>query len=317
MDIREPHPLSRRRFLATAGALGAAAWIDPRRLAAQELSVVEKFRRGAATSAMAVEPLRGGLGLITGSGGNVVAFPGADGVLLVDSGIVGPRVAAEVAKLGDAPIRHVVNTHWHFDHTDANAWMRGRGATIIAHENTRARMSAATRVEGWKHTFPRAPEAALPTEVFADERTLQLNGSRVVLRHHGRGGHTDTDVSVHFAGPDVLVLGDLWWNGLYPFIDYSTGGSIGGMITATEESLANASAGTLIVPGHGPAGDRAQLSRYRDMLAAVRDRVAALKRQGRSLEQAVAAKPTAPFDSAFSGAVVDADSFTGLVYQGV
>ncbi|MBD0320249.1 MAG: hypothetical protein ICV87_07945 [Gemmatimonadetes bacterium] len=121
----------------------------------------------------------------------------------------------------------------------------------------------------------------------------------------------------HFAGPDVISTGDTWWNGIYPFIDYSTGGSINGTIAALDRTLARASAGTLIVPGHGAPGSRAELARDRHMLVAIRDRVAALKRRGMTMAEAVAAKPTASFDARVNRAVINPDFMTRLVYKGV
>jgi glyoxylase-like metal-dependent hydrolase (beta-lactamase superfamily II) len=252
-----------------------------------------------------------------GSGGNVAALAGGDGVLLVDSGMVGPKVAAAVASFTRLPVRHVINTHWHFDHTDANGWLHARGAAITAHANARKWLGADTRVEDWDFTFPPSPAGALPTTLVTGERTLRLNGSAVAVKPFAPA-HTDTDVSVHLADADVLVLGDTYWNGVYPFIDYSTGGSIGGTIRAVEETLGRAGANTIIVPGHGAPGGRAELARYRDTLATIRDRVAALKARGMSMDEAVAAKPTASFDAALAGGgPIGGDFMTRLAYKGV
>ena len=259
---------------------------------------------------------RGPLSTIIGSGGNITALPGPDGTLLVDSGIVGRRVAASVATFSDVPVRHVINTHWHFDHTDANGWMHSHGAAIMAQESTRRHLSTTTRVVDWQFTFPPAAAGALPTSVFTGERTLQVNGSQIVLKQYAPA-HTDCDVSVHFTDVDVIHVADTWWNGIYPFIDYSTGGSIDGTIRATDENLARVSASTVIVPGHGTVGNKAQLTAYRDMLVTVRDRVSALKGQGRALADVVAAKPTAAFDATWGGSVIDPGLFTRLVYEGV
>ena len=166
-------------------------------------------------------------------------LPGGNGKLLVDAGIPGTRVeiTRALAALSDDPIRHLINTHWHFDHTDGNEWL---------------------------HAYAPA--------------------------------HTDSDVSVQFVEADVLHAGDTWWNGVYPFIDRSTGGSIDGMIRATEKNLAQVTAKTIIIPGHGPVGDRAQLLEYRDMLTEIRSRIATLKRQGRTQQEVLSAKPTASYD---------------------
>jgi glyoxylase-like metal-dependent hydrolase (beta-lactamase superfamily II) len=156
----------------------------------------------------------------------------------------------------------------------------------------------------------------VPTETFADSKTVKANDSTLHLTWYGPA-HTDGDISVHFAEADILHTGDTFWNGVYPFIDYSTGGNIDGTIRAAEANLATASSKTIVVPGHGPVGDRAQLVEFRDMLAGIRDRVATLKKQGRSLDETIAAKPTTPFDAKWGNFVIDPDFFTKLVYTGV
>ena len=326
MDAHEATSLSRRRFLAAAGAAGATLVLAPRRMFGEHQwpsefltsrpGPVQQIRKAAATDPVRVQSLRGNISVLLGSGGNVAALPGADGVLLIDSGIVGPKIAAAVATFTRTPIRHLVNTHWHFDHTDANAWLHAQGSDILAQENTRKHLATNTRVEDWDFTFPASPTGALPATVFTTERTLQLNGSRIALKKYAPA-HTDSDISVHFGDVDVLHVADTWWNGLYPFIDYSTGGSLDGTIRATDENLRRVSPSTIIIPGHGAVGDRVALLKYRDMLGVIRDRVATLKKQGRTANEVVAAKPTASFDAVWGGSVIDPASFTRLVYKGV
>jgi glyoxylase-like metal-dependent hydrolase (beta-lactamase superfamily II) len=319
--------ISRRRFLTSASAVGAGAWIAPPRLFSDVLQLVDtapgqdglvqQFRRAAATDPVQVQRLRGRTSLLTGSGCNVVALAGDDAVLLVDTGIVASKVAGAVASISRAPVRQVINTHWHFDHTEGNEWLHARGAVVIAHENTRRHLSVDTRVEDWFHfTFPASPAGALPTTVFTDARTLRENGTRAALQAY-TPAHTDSDISVYFAEPDVLCVGDTWWNGVYPFIDYATGGSIGGMIRAAEESLSRAGAETLIVPGHGAPGNRSDLTKFKDMLTAIRDRVAKLKAKRLTVDEVVAAKPSAAFDAAWGGWLIRPDFFVSLVYKGV
>ena len=183
----------------------------------------------------------------------------------------------------------MINTHWHFDHTDGNEWLHSAGAVILAHVNTRKHLSTTTRVEGWNFTFPPSPPGAIPSEVFDDERTVKLNGVTIVLKHYAPA-HTDSDISVYFKDADVFHVGDTFWNGYYPFIDYSTGGSIDGMIRATQENVAKVTDTMIVIPGHGAVGDKSQLVFYRDLLVDTREKVAALKKQGKSLAEIVATR---------------------------
>jgi glyoxylase-like metal-dependent hydrolase (beta-lactamase superfamily II) len=204
----------------------------------------------------------------------------------------------------------------HFDHTDGNEWVHAAGATILAHENTRKHLSTTTRVEGWSYTFPPSPAGAIPNEVFKDQCTVRLNGTTVTLQHYAPA-HTDSDISVHFTEADVVHLGDTWWNGNYPFIDYSTGGSIDGAIHACDDNLSMLTSEMIVIPGHGPVGNKSQVAEFRDLLVAIRTSVAALKQQGRSLDQAIAANPTAPYDAKWGRFLITPAAFTALVYSGV
>ena len=229
----------------------------------------------------------------------------------------GRSLPKALASLGGDPITHLINSHWHFDHTDGNTWLNAAGAKIIAQEKTRNYLSQVQRVEDWDYNFLALPAGGLPTEVFDRERDLKLNGLTISLKHYGPA-HTDSDISIMFGEADVMHVADTFWNGVYPFIDYSTGGSVDGMIAASEANLAAATEETIIIAGHGKAvGTRAELKEFRDMLVAVRENVAALKQQGRSRDETVAAKPTAAFDAKFGNFVIDPAFFTRLVYEGV
>jgi glyoxylase-like metal-dependent hydrolase (beta-lactamase superfamily II) len=277
------------------------------------------MRTQGATATITVQPLRRNISTVTGSGGNIAVLVGSDGKLLIDAGLATsrPKIADALTKIGSEPIKQLINTHWHFDHTDGNDWLHSVGAAILAHENTRKHLSNTTRVEGWDFTFPAAPAGAIPATVFADEKTVQLNKTTIALKYYGPA-HTDSDISVHFVEADIIHVADTWWNGIYPFIDYSTGGSIDGTIRATEANLAKVTEKMIIIPGHGPAmGDKQQLTRYRDMLVDVRSKVATLKKQGRSLNEIVAAKPTAAYDAKWGGGLMSPAVFTGLVFEGV
>lgn len=277
------------------------------------------IRAETARAPVHVHGLRGNIAVLEGSGGNIAVLAGPDGKLLVDAGITAsrPRILEAMAGLGNQPVQHLINTHWHFDHADGNEWLNQEGATILAHENTRKNLLAAVRVEDWNFDFPASPPAAIPAEVFASERTIQLNGSTLLLKHHANA-HTDGDITVTFAEADVIHAGDIYWNGIYPFIDYSTGGSIDGTIRAVAAILAMAGDRTIIIPGHGiPSSNKAELQEYHDMLVTIRERVGLLKSRGRTLEEIVAAEPTAPFDAKWGRFVIDPGFFTKLVREGV
>jgi len=226
----------------------------------------------ASKDPVTVHAVRRNISVVEGSGGNITVLTGKDGKILVDAGfaVSQPRVASALTSISADPIQYLINTHWHTDHTDGNAWLHAAGAEITAHENTRKRLSVATRVAGWEWTFPAAPAGALPVNVFVAEHEVQRNDTRITLKYYGPA-HTDSDVWVMFTDADVVDVGDTWWNGVYPFIDYSTGGSIDGQIRAAERNLAAFTNKTIVIPGHGPVGNRSDVAEFRDMLVAIRE----------------------------------------------
>ncbi|GMP03751.1 MBL fold metallo-hydrolase [Bradyrhizobium sp. TM239] len=315
--------LSRRSFClcCVGGATFAASagWLTPREAYAEARGLVSLIKDSAATSPIATHKLRNNISVLEGSGGNIAVLTGTDGKLLVDAGIgvSRPQLSKALAELGNEPVAHLINTHWHFDHADGNEWLQAAGAKIIAHENTRKHLSVVQRVEDWDYNFLALPAKAIPSQVFAKEHHLKLNGASLALKYYGPA-HTDSDISVMFTEANVLHVGDTFWNGIYPFIDYSTGGSIDGMIAASDANLAVAKNDTIIIPGHGkPVSNRAELQEFRDMLVAIRDNVGNLKKQGKTRDETVAAKPTAAFDAKFGQFVIDPGFFTRLVYEGV
>jgi glyoxylase-like metal-dependent hydrolase (beta-lactamase superfamily II) len=318
MNITQVPAITRRRFLSSTSLLAMAALIFPRDLFAQDEGIVPTMLKEAATSPVEVRPLRRNISVLEGSGGNIAVLTGKDGKLLVDAGfkVSKARILDALASIDAASIKYLINTHWHFDHTDGNEWLHAFGAKIIAHENTRKHLAIATRVDGWNFTFPAAPAGAIPTEVFGEKHILHLNDTGLLLNRYAPA-HTDCDISVNFAEADVIHVGDTWWNGFYPFIDYSTCGSIDGMIRATEKNLALVTDKTIIIPGHGPVARKPDLVEYHDMLVGIRTNVAALKEQGRSLDETIAAKPTAAYDAKWGQFLMTPAIFTGLVYAGV
>jgi glyoxylase-like metal-dependent hydrolase (beta-lactamase superfamily II) len=323
MESPTAHSLSRRGFclccVGGAASAATAGWLTPRQAYAEARGLVSLIKDSAATSAITTYKLRNNISVLEGSGGNIAALTGPDGKVLVDAGIgvSQPRLSKALAELGGEPVAHLINTHWHFDHADGNEWLHSAGAKIIAHENTRKHLSGIQRVEDWDYNFLPSPAGAIPSEVFAGERSLKLNGASIALKYYGPA-HTDGDISVLFTEANILHVGDTYWNGIYPFIDYSTGGNINGTIKACETSLTMAKDDTIIIPGHGkPVSNKAELKEFRDMLVVIRDNVAKLKREGRSPDEAVAAKPTAAFDAKWGQFVIDPGFFTRLVYEGV
>src|SRR3954470_12421871 len=316
-----PTRMSRRGFClcCMSASVGASGWLTPSQAYAEALGIVEGIKSAAATTPISIHQLRGNIAVLEGSGGNVTVLSGPDGKVLIDAGIAvsRPQVATALAAIGPEPVTHLINTHWHFDHTNGNEWLHELGPKILAHENARKHLLTTQRVEDWSYDFQPLSALALPTDVFADERTLTLNATTILLRYYGPA-HTDSDISVYFREADVLHAGDTFWNGVYPFIDYSTGGSIDGSIRAAEANLAATTDRTVIIPGHGqPVSNRAELQAFHDMLVGIRGKVAALKRQGMSVAEIVAAKPTADWDAKWGGFVIDPAFFTRLVAEGV
>jgi len=310
--------VSRRRFLLSTVAATAGVWLVPRWLLAAGESPVNVIRGAAGTAKINIHKLRGNISVLEGSGGNIAVLTGRDGKILVDAGISAsrPQITEALASLSDDPVKHLINSHWHFDHTDGNEWLHSVGPEITAHENTRKHLSVTTRVEDWNFTFPPAPNGALPTKVFEKDLKLDLNGTMFRLEYYPPA-HTDSDIFIEFTDADIIHAADTFWNGHFPFIDYSTGGSIDGMIRASEANVGRVTEKTIVIPGHGPIGNKSQLVEFRDMLVSVRDKVSTLKREGKSLEEVVAAKPTADYDAKWGGFVIDGNFFTRLVYAGV
>jgi cyclase len=254
------------------------------------------------------------LSMLSGPGGNVVVLNGADGKLVVDT-FVQPAwtpLKQMLDTMGAPPIKLLIDTHWHFDHTDNNENFRKAGAAIVAHVNTRKRMSETHDVLGMH--FTPSPAAALPTVTFADTHKVQMNGEDIEA---GRipPAHTDTDAYVRFTRANALHMGDVFFNGVYPFIDASTGGHINGQIAGATLGLKLSDNATRIVPGHGPLADKAALTAYRDMLVTVRDRVQKLKTSGRTLPEVVAAKPTADLDATWGKGFMQPGDFVAIVYN--
>jgi len=244
-----------------------------------------------------VERLAPGVAVLFGPGGNIGLSYGADGNVLIDDQYapVSDKVAAAIATLDRDPVKFVINTHWHGDHTGGNENFGKRGAVILAHDNVRTRMTSEQVMKELGMTVPPSPAGALPVVTFGDGVTLHINGDTLHVIHVAHA-HTDGDALVHWEKADVLHMGHAFFlKESFPFIDLSSGGSIDGLIAAANLGLALAKPTTKIIPGHGPVGTRADLLAYRDMLVDVRAKVAAAIAGKQTLAQLLATRPVARY----------------------
>ena len=286
-------------FVATLGLAAGAAF------AQRDLSKVEiKTTRVSET-----------IYIMEGAGGNLALSAGEDAAFLIDDQYpeLTEKIVAAIAAITPKPVKFVLNTHWHSDHTGGNEKLGSAGAIIFAHENVRKRMSTEQFIEFTRSTVPPSPKGALPLVTFAGAISFHLNGDEIRAIHVPRA-HTDGDAIVHFLKSDVIHMGDVYWNGMYPFIDTSSGGTIQGTIAACDQVLAIAGDTTKIVPGHGPAvSDKAGLRAYRDMLAAIHARVAKMIAEGRKLEDITAANVSADFDERWGKRFISGNKFVEMV----
>ncbi len=261
------------------------------------------------------QPLADNLTLLSGPGGNVVVLSGPEGKIVVDTFLLPawPKLKEMLDGLGNAPVRTVIDTHWHFDHTDNNGNLHAAGAAVLAHENTKTRMAEPHDSALLGLHIPASPPDAWPQQTFSSSRKLQANGETVMLQYF-QPAHTDTDIYIHFQRANVIHMGDTFFNGFYPVIDTSTGGKVNGMIVAADEILSLADNNTKIVPGHGPLGNKGDLTKFRDMLVVARDRVQKLKTAGKSSDEIAASKPLADLDPVW-GHMLSSDMFVQMIYS--
>ena len=254
--------------------------------------------------------------MIKGRGGNIAVSSGEDGVFIIDDQLkpLTDQLLAAIRQVSDQPIRFVINTHYHGDHVGGNEAIGKSGAVIIAHDNIHQRMSTDQFNHFWNETTPAWPKESLPVVTFNDQVTLHLNGEAVKVAHVPHG-HTDGDSIVHFPASNVLHMGDIYFNGLYPYIDLDGGGSIQGMIAAVELGISLADEETQVIPGHGPMSNLQGLTEYHAFLTAARDNVQGLIDQGMSLDQAVAAKPTAEWDDALGKIWITPEQLVIFIYN--
>ena len=258
-------------------------------------------------------PVAGAVHMLQGAGGNIGLVVGDDAVFVVDDQFapLTPKVLAAIKSVTPQPVRFVLNTHWHFDHTGGNENMGKAGALIFAHENVRRRMSKDQFIEALNRTEPASPRGALPVVTFTDTVSFHLNGDSIVV-FHVAPAHTDGDAVVLFTRANVVHTGDLFVSAGFPFVDRSSGGSIHGIIAAAERILAATNAGTRIIPGHGPLADRARLQAYHDMLVVVRDRMRKEIAAKHTIEQVLASAITAEYDASWT---TNRERFLRILHQ--
>ena len=257
-----------------------------------------------------------GIYMLVGEGGNIGVSAGADGVFMIDDQFapLTGKITAAVAALSDQPIRFLVNTHWHYDHSGGNENLGNQGVLIMAHDNVYERMSRDTEIAAFNTVVPASPKVALPVITFNDNVTFHLNGEEIRVVHY-RNSHTDGDSVIHFRNANVVHTGDIWFNGFYPFIDVSSGGSIDGVISSIRTLINLVDDDTRIIPGHGPLGDKQGMQGYLEMLEAVRDRMNRLIAEGKSLEEIIELKPNADYDATLGSGFINPDKFLQILYS--
>lgn len=293
-----------RPFLAIQlTTLALAAISAPAAAQAPEFSKVE----------IKAEVLAPGVAVLFGLGGNIGVSYGPDGTVLIDDQFapLTDKITAAVARLGAPPVRYLVNTHWHFDHSGGNENLGKAGVTIFAHDNVRVRMAAGGKVAG--NVTPPAPAAALPVVTYAQGLTFHLNGDDIDAVFTG-GGHTDGDTVLLWRKANVLHTGDLMMNGLgFPFIDISSDGNALRLVTTLDRVLAMTNASTKIIPGHGPVATRADLQAWRTMIAGAVETVRKARARKQTLASFLAANPLKSIEK--PGGFVSADDFATAIWR--
>ncbi len=256
--------------------------------------------------------------MISGDGGNIGLFIGADGTFLIDDQFapLTEKIVAAIKSVGGDNPKFLINTHYHGDHTGGNEKLGKEGTLIFSHDNVRERLKNGSFIEAFNMKRPGISREGLPVVTFSEDITFHLNGNTINAIHVPHA-HTDGDSFIHFKEANVIHAGDFFFNGFYPFIDVTHGGSIKGMIKAVDKVLTLADDNTKIIAGHGPIGDKRQLTEYRQMLATAHERLRKLKAEGKSAQEAVAAKPLADLEPTWGDGLFTGDKWIELVYSGV
>lgn len=251
-------------------------------------------------------------------GGNLGVSIGEDGTFLIDDQFapLTRKLLWQIGELGGGTPRFLVNTHWHFDHTGGNENLGAEGTLIIAHDNVRKLLSRDNHISAFNRDVPALSSEGLPVITFSHDTTFHLNQETIHV-FHVANAHTDGDAVVHFQQSNVIHAGDIWFNGFYPFIDVEHGGSLAGVIAATEQIIALSDAQTKIIPGHGPVGNRAELMAYRDMLVGVFNTLSALQAEGKSLQEVIAMHPIKSYEAEWGDEFLTTEQWLGIIYSGL
>lgn len=254
--------------------------------------------------------------MLQGAGGNIGLVTGDDGVFMIDDQFspLTPKILAAVAKVSSEPVKFVLNTHWHYDHTGGNENLGKKNVLIVAHDNVYERLSTDQFIKAFNKDIPASPKVALPVVTFNDQATFHLNGLHIKA-HHVENAHTDGDSIIIFKDQNIIHTGDIFFNGFYPFIDASSGGSIYGMIKASAHILSHIDDATKIIPGHGPLANKQDLQNFNDMLTDVVKAVTPLTKQGLSLEEATKLDPLKDLNEEWGDGFLKPAQFLGTVYQ--
>jgi len=260
--------------------------------------------------------LTGGVYMLSGAGGNIGASVGDDGVFIIDDQFapLSEKIMAALGELSDQPVSYVINTHWHGDHTGGNENFGASGAVIVAHENVRKRMSTKQFMKAFGREVPAAPDTALPVVTFSENANFYFNETNIQVIHIPTA-HTDGDSVVFFTEANVLHMGDTFFNGFFPFIDQSSGGSLDGVIAAAEKALSMVDGDTMIIPGHGPLSKKADLENYLAMLNDVKAAMTPLVSAGKSRKEVVADNPLEEIGKTWGNGFMKTDVFTGIVFD--
>lgn len=253
-----------------------------------------------------------------GQGGNLAVFVGEDGTFLIDDQFapLTEKILEEIKKIGGEKPKFLINTHWHFDHTGGNENLGKKGTIIVAHDNVRKLLSKDNTLKAFNKNISALSKEGLPVITFSKDTSFHIN-NETVRAFHVHNAHTDGDSVVHFKKANIIHAGDIWFNGFYPFIDVEHGGSLEGMITAATTIIKMSDDNTIIIPGHGPVGNKRELSEYRKMLSSVSDVLRGHKKQGKTLEEVIEAKPTEAHDTEWGDGFLKPEQWISIIYSGL